>query len=149
MADYRTRRIDLAIEPLVSLAAAAEHEGHRFIERLLAEWRDGSNCFALPGELFLGAFGGDRLIGVGGLNRDPYGSDAGVGRLRHLYVLRAHRRHGVGRLLIARLLGETTGRFHTIRLRTEAAAAARFYLACGFRLSRAAHATHELALDDV
>lgn len=69
----------LRIEPLRDLPygldglrTEAAGEGFRFVEELVAEWHEGTNRFAKPGEVFLGAFRAADLIAVGGLNRDPY-----------------------------------------------------------------------------
>ena len=56
------------------------------MNRLFFEWTTGLNAFGQPGERFLGVFAGNRLIGVGGLNRDPYVAAPNIGRLRHMYV---------------------------------------------------------------
>jgi len=70
---------------------------------------------------------------VCGLNVDPYASDEHVGRVRHLYVLSAFRRRGVGRQLVERVVRAAHGRFDEVRLRTNDPAAAHLYEALGFR----------------
>ena len=55
-------------------------EGLRMLERLREEWELGENRFARPGEGFFVAKRGELLVGVCGLNRDPYASRARVGR---------------------------------------------------------------------
>jgi GNAT superfamily N-acetyltransferase len=117
-----------------------------FVDRLDAEWRDGSNRFTQAGEVLFGAFDGDRLVGVGGLNRDPYVAAPHVGRLRHLYVLSAWRRRGVGAALIGAVIDAARGRFACVRLRTVAPAAARLYERMGFVAVDDATATHVLSL---
>ena len=42
----------------------------------------------------------ESLIGIAGLNRDPYLSDKNIGRVRHLYISKAFRRNGYARLLM-------------------------------------------------
>ena len=79
------------------------------VRRLVDEWRDGSNRFDRPGEAVFGAWVEGRLVGVCGLNIDPYVRDERMGRVRHLYVLTACRRHGVGRLLMARVIEAACG----------------------------------------
>ena len=78
----------------------------------------------------LGAFRGDRLLGIGGLNRDPYINDPRAGRLRHLYVMKDERRAGIGRALVERILGHAGSNFDSVRLWTDRAAA--FYDSLGF-----------------
>lgn len=86
---------------LHDLLAESEEAGSRIVRRLIEEWASGVNRFDGPGEALLGASVGGRLVGVCGLNLDPYAVEAGVGRVRHLYVLSAFRRLGVGRHLVA------------------------------------------------
>ncbi len=44
------------------------------------------------------------IVGIGGLNQDPYFNNPKVGRLRHLYVESGWRKRGVGRLLVTQLI---------------------------------------------
>lgn len=106
----------------------------------------GVNRFDLPGERLMLARAGGRLVGVGGLNRDPYAQAPDVGRLRHLYVLRDSRRGGVGTLLVRSILQGAEAHFSLIRLRTDSADAAAFYTRLGFRPVEAPDATHALPL---
>lgn len=41
-----------------------------------------------------------KIVGVGGVNIDPYTSDINIGRIRHVYVLPAYRQKGVGKELL-------------------------------------------------
>jgi GNAT superfamily N-acetyltransferase len=128
----------IRIRPLTTLDAVgpllveAEQQGFEFMRRLVEEWASGANKFDRQGECLLGAFSDGQLLGVSGLNRDPYANTDGVGRLRHLYVLASARRDGVGSLLVHRILQEAQRSFRIIRLRTTTAAAAAFYLRLGF-----------------
>lgn len=117
---------------LANLILSAESEGYRFVTKLLADWRDWSNRFEAPGEAVLIAVLDDELVGVCGLNIDPYVSDAAVARLRHLYVLPKARRTGVGAALVARLIKQARTDFRVVRLRTYNPEAATFYVALGF-----------------
>jgi GNAT superfamily N-acetyltransferase len=114
-----------------ALEAEAERDGFKFIERLVSDWHSGLNRFSAPGECLIGAFKADRLIAVGGLNVDPYMASTDIGRLRHLYVSQIFRRQGIGAALVERLLAHAKGRFRAIRLRTDTATAAAFYIRCG------------------
>jgi GNAT superfamily N-acetyltransferase len=116
---------------LNALRAEAACEGFQFIERLLSDWETGSNRFDQPGECLLGAFSGAQLIAVGGLNRDPCVDADTTGRIRHLYVRKSARRHGLGSALLRRLLDEASDAFKIVRLRTTPGATA-FYLHHGF-----------------
>ncbi len=128
----------IRIRPLTTLDAIgpllveAEQQGFEFMRRLVEEWALGANTFDGQGECLLGAFSDGRLLGVAGLNRDPYADADGVGRLRHLYVLASARREGIGSLLVHRILREARRSFRLVRLRTTTAAAAAFYQRLGF-----------------
>jgi GNAT superfamily N-acetyltransferase len=126
---------------LAPLVAAAEREGFRMVRRSVDEWRDGTNRFYRPGEVFFGAFAPEAgCVGAGGLNVDPYepvGPEAAAraGRLRHLYVLPTWRRRGIGRLLVARIVAAARGTFACVQLRAPASGEANpFYLALGFEV---------------
>jgi GNAT superfamily N-acetyltransferase len=119
-------------ETLAVLLAESEREGSRFVRRLLDEWATGTNRFDRPGEALFTARIGDRVVGICGLNVDPYAAAANVGRVRRLYVLPAYRRLGVGRQLVLTVLQAARGRFDVLRLRTTNPAAARLYESLGF-----------------
>lgn len=127
---------------LEALCAEAARDGFHFMDRLMAEWRMGTNRFDQPGEVLLGAFECNGLIGTCGLNRDPYALQGRIGRLRHLYIRRSARRRGVASRLVARILDQAEGVFDTIRLRTDTAEAAAFYVRHGFVRAEAADASH-------
>jgi GNAT superfamily N-acetyltransferase len=139
---------DLPIDPLGVLVAEGEQTGSQFVRRLAEEWATGANRFDRPGEALFGAWIGEQLVGVCGLNVDPYGAQGRVGRVRHLYVLSAFRRLGVGRQLVTEVVAAARGRFDILRLRTADPSAARLYEALGFRPSGAGgnDATHIMEL---
>lgn len=119
-------------ECLIGLAADAEADGHRMVTQLIAEWRDGSNGFRRPGESLYVASIRDEVVGVAGLNVDPYVDDPRTGRVRRLYVAVEHRRHAVGSLLVSRIIGDARRAFDLLRLRTRNPEAAAFYESHGF-----------------
>jgi phosphoribosylglycinamide formyltransferase-1 len=138
----RTPDLDLG-----ALLAESEQAGLRLVRRLVEEWVSGANRFDRSGEELFGARLDGRVVGVCGLNVDPYAAKEGVGRVRHLYVLSAFRRRGVGRALIAAVIEAARGRFGELRLRTGNAEAARLYEAIGFqRSSQVADCTHIMKL---
>jgi GNAT superfamily N-acetyltransferase len=134
--------------PLLCTEAAAD--GFRFLDRLVTEWDSGSNRFNAHGERLLGAFLDDRLVAIGGLNIDPYAAEAGTARLRHVYVLKAEQRRGLGRMLVRRLLEDAReARFSQVRLLTDTVAGARFYESLGFSSLRSPHGSHVMVLGRV
>jgi GNAT superfamily N-acetyltransferase len=135
---------DLATE----LMPAAAQEKFRALEWLRQDWQTGVNRFSKPGEAFYVARLQDRLVGVCGLNRDPYAKGAGVGRIRRLYVLPAFRRRGVGRELVHRVIADGRACFGAFHVRTVDPQAGAFYAAIGFAPAPGqADFTHELILD--
>lgn len=130
------RLVELTPDRVEALLAESEAAGSRIVRRLVDEWADGTNRFDRSGEAAFGAWAAGRLVGVCGLNVDPYADDRRVGRVRHLYVLAAMRRRGVGRQLVLRVIETAGARFESLRLRTNNEAAARLYASMGFREHR-------------
>ena len=133
------------LEPLVAQAAAT---GFQALARLQDEWQSGVNRFDQPGEaLFIAADNGC-VIGICGLNQDPYLHDPTVGRVRHLYVAVEHRRKGIGSQLVRAVMGAAKGRFTRLRLRTDSPGADGFYLSLGFmRFTAEPACSHQVVLD--
>ncbi len=124
---------DAPTDRLAALLAESEQQGFGFVRRLVQEWETGVNRFDRPGEALFVARVGDDVVGVCGLNVDPYADDPKIGRVRHLYVLVPHRRSGVGEQLVADVLEAARGRFKRLHLRTTNPTAARLYERLGFR----------------
>ncbi len=129
---------DLPLDRICDLLAESEAAGSRIVRRLVDEWADRTNRFDRSGEALFAAWVAGRLVGVCGLNVDPYARDDRVGRVRHLYVLTPFRERGVGRQLVAHIIDFAGRRFESLRLRTNNEAAARLYVALGFRACEAA-----------
>ena len=147
MAALIERLSDLPPASLEALVAESEQGGLRFMRRLVEEWASGANRFDGDGEALFAALIDGRVTGVCGLNIDPYAAAARVGRVRHLYVLSAYRRLGVGRQLVGGVIEAARGRFDILRLRTQNPAAARLYEQLGFsRCAGAPDCTHLLEL---
>ena len=123
---------DLPADALAPLVAEGERGGWRFVRRLADEWAAGTNRFDRAGEGLFAAVAGGVVVGVCGLNADPYAADPTIGRIRRLYVLRVYRRHGVGRRLAEEAVHAARGRFRSLRVRTESAGAGRLYERLGF-----------------
>jgi len=139
----RAKELDLNV--LQELRVESSREGFRFMERLCDEWVSGANRFNDSGEALFLALVGHQVVGVCGLNRDPYASTPNIGRVRRLYVLREHRRGGVGRALLNAVILHACNHFKILRLRTDAAT--EFYAANGFRPDASdPEATHVLDL---
>lgn len=133
---------ELAPGCLDALLAESEQTGSQIVRRLVDEWASGANRFDRAGEGLFAVRIEGRLVGVCGLNLDPYSAEPRLGRVRHLYVLTAYRRRGIGRQLVAEVIAAARGRFDRLRLSTGNPVAARFYERLGFRSAEAAHCTH-------
>lgn len=131
---------------VAALAGEARGEGFTHIDRLAANWRNGSNRFDRQGEILLAAWSGAAVVAVGGLNIDPYVSNSRVGRVRHLFVISEQRRNGVGRSLVAELLLRAHGCFDAIRVRAARGDAPYFYDALGFERIDEPNASHILRI---
>ena len=97
----------------------AESEGHDFLTKIKREWASYENRFDRPHEaLFEVRDDQGHLIGIGGLNVDPYVDDPHLGRVRHVFVRPQARGSGVGRALVQKIIEHATGHFKLLRLRT-------------------------------
>ena len=83
----------LLIEPVtpdepgyIALKAESIALNFNMLRRLEENWQRGENRFNAPGEKLLGAFLNGRLVGVCGLNRDPFSQQPRAGRIRQRKV---------------------------------------------------------------
>lgn len=126
---------------------AANLEGFKPIQWLRDDWEAGTNRFSQPGEAFYTARMERRLVGVCGVNQDPFAQEAKIARLRRLYVIPELRRRGIGRQLVKRALEDAAKYFEVIRLRTVDPNSAAFFEAVGFtKVKGDESATHLKAL---
>jgi GNAT superfamily N-acetyltransferase len=127
------------------LQAESQQEGHRMLLRFAENWQSGTNRFDRPGEMMLGAWHGDQLIGAAGRNVDPYDGNPRAGRVRHLYVAVDERRNGVGRQLILAIVSGAAEWFDYLNTNAPETAFA-FYENHGFMRHEVEHVTHRLVL---
>ncbi|SHE15330.1 ADP-ribose pyrophosphatase [Chlamydia abortus] len=129
-------------ESLSSLVKCSQEEGFRHLVRLVKEYEQGENTFSRQGEALFAAIRGEQIVGVCGLNQDPYSQDK-TGRVRRLYVLPEFRRSGIGRKLTEEVIKEAAKHYKRLVLRTDNEAAAKFYEALGFiQTNRIEGSTH-------
>jgi GNAT superfamily N-acetyltransferase len=136
--------IRLPVPGMEQLQVEALQEGVLFIERLWAEWQNGLNRFAAPGEKLYGCMDQAVLVAIGGLNQDPFEGRRGIGRIRRVYVRPAWRNKGIGEALVHTLVEDARTSFTALHLRTDNPTAARLYERVGFSRSMNLNATHVL-----
>lgn len=137
---------DLTPDALGPLVEEGRRAGLVFVGRLAADLGSGANRFDRAGECLLVADAGGMVVGVCGLNADPYTADPAVGRVRRLYVREAFRGRGVGRGLVQAVVTAAAGRFARLRVRTDDPRAGRLYERLGFRPVADPACTHALDL---
>lgn len=130
--DFNIREIDLDKTDITDLVNESLSEGHLHISRLLEDYKSGRNRFSEEGEALFAAFLKDQIIGIGGLNKDPYLNDNSIGRVRRLYVLKSFRQHGIGRKLMDAVIQEAKRHYTVIVLNTDNPVADKFYRSLGF-----------------
>ena len=112
----------------------AQRAQHRIIAKLIEQWETGENTFGKRHERFWGYFIGDELVGIGGINEDPYLKQPAYGRMRHLWVLEPFRRNGIGRALVSQAEAFAKQHYEWMTLRTPADGSAdAFYAKLGFQ----------------
>lgn len=115
------------------LVAESEAQGYRFLRRLVDQYEDGSNRFDQQGEVLYGVFDPrGKLVAIGGLNRDPYSTKEGIGRLRRFYIAESVRREGLGTKLLQAIIDYAKDNFSELVVRTDSSSADAFYRANGF-----------------
>jgi GNAT superfamily N-acetyltransferase len=124
---------DLTFFLIDGLIDESQQEGYEFIQRTIEDWNSGANKFSKPGEKLWGLMLETTLIGIGGLNYDPYSEYPNLGRVRHLYIRKIHRRKGYATLLMNTIISEARQYFDTLRLLTDNPAASELYETLGFQ----------------
>ncbi len=128
------------------LIGEAEREGYAFVQRTIDEWGNDTNRFSRKGEALWGLTADTVLIGMGGINYDPYTEQAKIGRVRHLYIHPAYRRQGYASILMQTIISQARRYFIMLRLFTDNPQAAVFYEKLGFGKADELKASHILFL---
>ncbi|QSO45627.1 GNAT family N-acetyltransferase [Alicyclobacillus mengziensis] len=143
-----TRVIDLNVDDVYPLVLESEKEGFHFVRRLYDEYVSGTNRFDRDGEALFVAHQLNQIVGICGLNQDPYTQCCTVGRVRRLYVHPDFRKHGVGGRLLFNVIMEARRFYTTLTLRTDNPVADQFYRVIGFSTDHLPdNATHWLSLN--
>ncbi|ASP38797.1 GNAT family N-acetyltransferase [Bacterioplanes sanyensis] len=128
------------------LATESTVQGFRFVERLISEFTQGKNRFDGDGEALFAAYLDGELVGIGGVNQDPYRCNADIGRVRRLYVMNHARSLGVGKALMQEIEQHASQYFDELQLFTDTSAAANFYSALGYSPVGLENISHQKAL---
>ncbi|WP_061706669.1 GNAT family N-acetyltransferase [Pseudenterobacter timonensis] len=115
----------------IALKAESFASEFNMLRRLEENWLRGENRFNAPGEKLLGAFLNGKLVGICGLNRDPFSEQPRAGRIRHLYISEKCRRMGIGKQLLAAVMADAGIWFDFLNTHAPATADA-FYRKAGF-----------------
>ena len=134
MEKYEVQQIHNLLDlDLNKLVEQSKGDGFWFVERLLTEYKSGINTFNQSGEGLFGVFNEEcMLIGIGGLNNDPYSKGQAIGRLRRFYVSKEYRRTGLGSVLALKLIDEAKKYYKILVLHTDTEQGNDFYASLGF-----------------
>lgn len=149
MRGFRVEEIkDLFSIDCTSLLTESKNEGFRFLERLITDYRNGTNNFSKPGESLYGVFNKEGLlVAIAGLNIDPFSNAEKIGRLRRFYVCKDYRRYGIGSVLLNTIIDNAKRHYETLVLHTDTEQAEHFYVTFGFiKEDRFINSTHYLDL---
>lgn len=117
---------------LAHLVEESIGQGHRHLVKLVNEFEGGVNRFDRTGEALYFARKESRIVGVGGVNQDPYSNEAMIGRVRRLYVLDQYRRQGIAKMVMEYIVERAREHFDVLVLKTTNPEADLFYRSIGF-----------------
>ena len=127
------RQVDALPIEIDTLASAADAEGLGMVAQLVTDFVGGVNRFDETGEALWVADAHHRLIGVCGLNQDPFARpEERAGRVRRLYVTPAWRKKGAGSQLADAVANHARQHFAVLTAFTDDPRAQAFYRGRGF-----------------
>ncbi|AHA06160.1 MULTISPECIES: GNAT family N-acetyltransferase [Bacillus] len=133
MKDIHIQQIENLMKYEIShLVQDSKEGGFNFLIKLINEYENKINVFNKTGECLYGIFQREKLIGIGGLNEDPYTENNKIGRVRRFYIAKEYRRKGLGRLLLVRILSDAKKYFNIVVLNTDTEQGDKFYTSGGF-----------------
>ncbi len=134
MLEYKI--IEIGEQDLDSIQKLADEQNlendSTFVQRTVDEWKNGINTFSKPGEKFWGIVVDNEIVGIGGINQDPFTDDTTLGRVRHVYIAKKYRRQGLARVLLNKIILHARSHFKYLRLATKNPVAALLYESLGF-----------------
>lgn len=151
MGEYEVKQLNNLFNfDLNMLIMQSKEEGFRFVERLVNDYKNGTNTFTNLGEALFGVFNEKgEIVAIGGLNKDPFSNEPYIGRLRRFYVSKEYRRNGIGSLLLKWIINEAKNDFKILILHTDTQQADDFYISFGFsKENRYPNSTHYMELNN-
>jgi len=134
----------LELTALAEIIQESRELGYRHVERLARDWGDATNRFDRPGEaLFVVKDHRGDIVGVGGVNVDPFAGDARTGRVRRVYLAARARRMGLGGELLEVIEHHARSRFDRLVANVNPNAVGFFEHLGYVPTPDAAHWTHE------
>jgi len=135
---------DIRSAGLDQILTESQKNGYGMIERLITEWESGATDFSGENEAYFAYEKHGEVLGVGGINEEPYLRIKEYGRMRHLYVLKKWRRKGVGREIVSATIEFAKDHYNLMTLMTPKDGSADvFYESLGFKkcdsLERVSH----------
>lgn len=148
MSSFQILKVDeLHLEQIGHLIEECTEEGFSFMQKLREEYVSGRNRFDKHGEVLYIALIDQKIVGICGLNLDPYEKKLTIGRVRHLYVAKGYRKQGIASQLVQNIISEAKQHFLEVTLRTNNPEADRLYRSIGFSTdSKYESVTHILSL---
>ncbi len=124
--------------------------GYGMIERLITEWESGMTDFSDENEAYFAYEEHGEILGVGGINEEPYLRIKEYGRMRHLYVLKQWRRKGIGKGIVNATIEFAKDHYNLMTLMTpKDGSADAFYESIGFKkCDSLERVSHTLVLSD-
>ncbi|OIU71655.1 GNAT family N-acetyltransferase [Rossellomorea aquimaris] len=134
MKKYEVKQIDNLLNlDLNIIIKQSKEEGFLIGERLVFDYKNGTNTFNNLGEALYGVFNiNGEIVAIGGLNKDPFSTKPYIGRVRRFYVINEYRRNGIGSLLLKNIINEAKKYYKILVLRTNTSEGDNFYTSNGF-----------------
>ncbi|MEI6352757.1 MAG: GNAT family N-acetyltransferase [Candidatus Nomurabacteria bacterium] len=134
---------DSNILEIQEIANETSQDNYNFVQRTIDEWKNNTNKFSKIGEKLWGIIIDNKIIGIGGLNKDPFIEDEKVGKVRHIYISKQYRGFGLSKILLNLIIEKAKENFTTLRLSTNNPIASSVYESLGFKKVEGIKVTHQ------
>ena len=125
--------INLDENEIGEILTESESFGYHYLTKMIDQWKTGQNRFSKSKEQLILYKDGERVVGIGGINEEPYIKESSYGRLRDVYVLKEYRRKRVASQIVEHLIEFGRKHYKAITLRVpDNAEASPFYESMGF-----------------